>query len=133
MIQPKNIITIFSMLVLLTACGNSEKQDVLAKKINLTEWKADKGGCSNVRIKMLEELKSSKEILRGMNINEITTSMGKPDMQVLANRNQKFYVYCLENGKHCQDIRQGTDALTMGLRFSALGMLTEVTFQHGKP
>jgi hypothetical protein len=117
----------------LNACKPDPKIAQLEKMIDLVAWKNDKGGCRNQRILMLDSLKAAKETIRGLDINDVTTVMGRPDMQVLTGRNQKFYVYGLEEGLHCQDIRQATQARTMALRFSALGTVTEVIFQRGKP
>jgi hypothetical protein len=117
----------------LNACKPDPKIAELGKMIDLVAWKNDKGGCRNQRILMLDSLKAAKETIRGLDINDVTTVMGRPDMQVLTGRNQKFYVYGLEEGLHCQDIRQATQARTMALRFSALGTVTEVIFQRGKP
>jgi hypothetical protein len=117
----------------LLACGPSEKEIKLEKMLDLVAWKADRGGCNNRRSLMIDSLKAAKETIRGIDINAITAMMGKPDMQLLTSRNQKYYIYCLEPGTHCQDIRQGTKARTIALRFSALGIVTEITFQRGRP
>lgn len=126
-------IQLLSLLILLSACGNNQKAEQLAKNLDLPTWKADRGGCQNKRSLLVETLKANKEAIKGLNINDITNLMGKPDFQILASRGQKYYLYCLEPGKHCQDVRSGTDAHTVALRFSALGVVTEVTFQVGRP
>ena len=131
--RPQTLLNLAMIGLVLASCKSDPKIAQLEKKIDLVAWKNDKGGCRNQRILMLDSLKAAKETIKGLDINDVTVVMGKPDMQVLTGRNQKFYVYCLEEGVHCQDIRQATLARTMSLRFSALGTVTEVIFQRGKP
>lgn len=129
----KNGLLILSLGISLQACSPSEKELKLQKILDLKAWKADRGGCKSTRIAMVDSLKAAKETIRGIDINAITDLMGKPDFQLLTGRNQKYYIYCLEPGVHCQDVKQGTNARTIALRFSALGIVTEITFQRGKP
>jgi hypothetical protein len=51
----------------------------------------------------------------------------------LADRNQEYYIYYLETGPHCADIKTASPAKSMAFRFSAIGLATEITFQNGIP
>ncbi len=59
--------------------------------------------------------------------------LGKPDIQQLADRSQEYYIYFLEPGNHCEDVKKKSNAQMMAIRFSAMGMATEVNFQRGMP
>lgn len=117
------------VLVSTVACT---KQPNLAG-LDLETWKADRGGCQGKRLAMLEKVKSLKEEIRGVSANDMDDYLGKPDLQQLADRNQKYYIYFFEPGTHCQNKTHKSSALSMSIRFSAMGIATEVTFQHGTP
>ncbi len=65
--------------------------------------------------------------------DEVGYTLGKPDIHQLAGRNQKYYVYFLEKGPQCDDITQKSSALKMILRFNAVGLLSEITYQNDLP
>ena len=65
--------------------------------------------------------------------DEVGYALGKPDIHQLAGRNQKYYVYFLEKGPQCDDITQKLSALKMILRFNAVGLLSEITYQNDLP
>lgn len=120
---------ILPIICLATACTKQPKLEGL----DLEKWKADKGGCLGERTKNIDKLKSLKEEIKGVSSNDIDDYLGRPDVQQLADRNQEYYVYFLEKGKHCETLQEKSDAQSMVLRFSAMGMATEVTFQRGVP
>ena len=120
------------VFLLLGAC-HPEQSEQLRKAFDLAQWQADRGGCKGIRTNMIEQVKAAELLIKGLTQNEIADLMGKPDRQQLAERNQKFYVYFLEKGEHCQDNKQVTNARSVAFRFSAIGLVTEVTFQNGMP
>lgn len=123
---------LFILHYFLIGC-NPDKIQTLEKKFPLAAWKQDRGACKDTRLGTINLLKTEKEIIKGLTINEITELFGKPDQQLLTNRQQKYYIYFLESGTHCQDIRVESNARSVAFRFSALGIVTEVTFQQGQP
>ena len=114
---------------LATACTKQPKLEGL----DLEKWRADKGGCNGERTKSIEKLKSLKEEIKGTSSNDLDDYLGRPDVQQLADRNQEYYIYFLEKGTHCETLQKKSDAQSMAVRFSAMGMATEVTFQRGVP
>jgi hypothetical protein len=120
---------ILSIIFLATACTKQPKLEGL----DLEKWRADKGGCSGERTKNIERLKSLKEEIKGTSSNDLDDYLGRPDVQQLADRNQEYYIYFLEKGVHCETLQKKSDAQSMAIRFSAMGMATEVTFQRGVP
>ncbi len=102
-------------------------------ELNLEKWRADKGGCSGERIQTIDKLKALKEEIKGVSSNDLDNYLGRPDVQQLADRNQEYYIYFLEKGVHCETLQKPSEARSMAVRFSAMGMATEVTFQKGVP
>lgn len=117
------------LISIFSACTKQPKLEGL----DLEKWRADKGGCTGERIQMIDKLKALKEEIKGVSSNDLDDYLGKPDVQQLADRNQEYYVYFLEKGVHCETLQKPSDARSMSVRFSAMGMATEVTFQTGVP
>lgn len=65
--------------------------------------------------------------------DDVGQILGKPDIHQLGGRNQKYYVYFLEKGPQCDDITQNSSALKVILRFNAVGLLSEITYQNDLP
>lgn len=120
-------LVIFSVI-----CSSCTKQPKL-EGLNLEKWREDKGGCSGERTQSIDKLKALKEEIKGVSSNDLDDYLGKPDVQQLADRNQEYYVYFLEKGVHCETLQKPSQARSMSVRFSAMGMATEVTFQTGVP
>ena len=114
----------FSLFTLLS-CTAPEKLGSL----DLVKWRADRGSCKNERTTQIEAFKSVEAELLGRHIDNVTETLGRPDIHQLASRDQKYYVYFLEKGVHCQDITQKSVARKVLLRFNAIGLLAEITFQ----
>lgn len=100
---------------------------------DLTRWRGDRGGCRGQRLAQAEPMKALREELKGVSANDFADLFGRPDINQLADRNQKYYVYFLESGPHCQDVKQPSEARSVAIRFSAIGLATEITFQRGEP
>jgi len=83
-------------------------------------WKKDKDGCDGIRQQMRSQLIESKELLKGMNGDEISDVLGKPNNVNLAKRNQKYFIYnitCATDSK---------EPSTLSIRFNATGLSYEV-------
>ena len=124
------ILTTFGLLLFLfTACTNQPD----LKGFDVEAFKKDRGGCAGTRGKQIDWLKTHKMTWKGVSSNDLEDILGKPDIQQLADRNQEYYVYFLEEGPHCDNIKNASTARTMAFRFSAMGLTTEITFQQGLP
>jgi hypothetical protein len=97
--------------------------------LDLAKWRSDRGGCKEVRKVLEGDFRKIESEILGKPIDEIGEMFGKPDIHQLGGRNQKFYVYFLEKGVHCDDITQKSAAQKVILRFNAVGLLSEITFQ----
>ena len=120
-------------IIFSTIIGSSCTKQPKLEGLNLEKWRADKGGCSGERTQAIDKLKALKEEIKGVSSNDLDDYLGKPDVQQLADRNQKYYVYFLEKGVHCETLQKPSEGRSMAVRFSAMGMATEVTFQKGVP
>jgi len=116
----------------LLACMSCATPDTLGS-LDLVKWRGDRGGCAGNRLTQIADLKAVKEQLKGKMANDINKILGRPDINQLDDRNQKYYVYFLEQGPHCQDRKLQSEARSVALRISAIGLVTEVTFQRGEP
>lgn len=103
------------------------------KGFDLDRWRADRGGCRGQRTAQADQIRVFREELKGVSANDFAKLFGKPDLNQLADRNQKYYIYFLEPGPHCQDPKNASNARSVAIRFSAIGLATEVTFQRGEP
>jgi hypothetical protein len=131
MVKYKVKYSVFRLLILLPILllGCTKKPDL--KGFDLIAWKADKGGCSNARTNQIVDLKAIKQELKGVSSNDIIALFGAPDIQRLSERNQEYFVYFLEKGPHCGSLKPISDAKSVIFRFSAIKLVTEVTFQNG--
>ncbi len=95
--------------------------------IDLNQWKADKGGCAQMRSRFLTELQNQKEELKGLSEKDIIRLLGRPDLNELYKRNQKFYRYDLTPGKSCASSLASGQQLI--IRFTAMGYAKEVSIE----
>ncbi|MCF2489496.1 hypothetical protein [Dyadobacter sp. CY347] len=120
----KNLV--LAMLVAITAC--SSPPDKLGS-LDLVKWRGDRGGCTNVRAGLENDFKSIEKQLKGKFADDIGDLLGRPDIHQLGERNQKFYVYFLAKGEQCADIKAKSTAPKVILKFNAVGLLSEITYQ----
>ncbi len=118
------------LLLTLFACENPPTK---LGNLDLATWRTDRNGCSGLRMKQLANFKAISQSLKGKSSNEISALLSRPDVNQLADRNQKFYVYFLETGPQCAQRGAQTDAQSVALRMSAVGLVTEITYQNGMP
>ena len=102
-------------------------------KLDLKKWRGDRGGCAGVRATLLPAFKAEIQNLKGNSANTIGDLLGRPDINQIANRNQKFYIYFLEKGTHCDRPGEKSNSPSVAIRMSAIGLATEVTLQNGLP
>lgn len=102
-------------------------------KLDLKKWRGDRGGCNGIRTTLIPAFKAEIQNLKGNTANTIGELLGRPDINQIADRNQKFYIYFLEKGSHCDRPGEKSDSPSVAIRMSAIGLATEVTFQNGLP
>jgi hypothetical protein len=97
--------------------------------LDLVQWRSDRGGCEGKRNTQLADFKAIEKKLLSEHINDVGVWLGRPDIHQLGGRDQKFYVYFLEKGIHCNDIKKPSFAQKVILRFNSVGLLSEITYQ----
>ncbi|GAB4009443.1 hypothetical protein GCM10028808_18280 [Spirosoma migulaei] len=122
---------IFSTLIsLVTGCGPAP--DTFGK-LDVKKWRGDRGGCNGVRATLEPAFRAEIQNLKGKTTNTIGELLGRPDINQIADRNQKFYIYFLEKGPQCDQAGVKSTSRSVAIRMSAIGVATEVTFQNGTP
>lgn len=121
----------FGVFVVLFAASCTHQPDT--EGFDLKTWQADRGGCGGRRQQLIEKFRALRGELKGTSANDFAKLFGKPDINQLTDRNQEYYVYFLEPGPHCRNIEAPSKALSVAIRFSAIGLATEITFQQGMP
>ena len=115
---------------LFTDCGPAP--DTFGK-LDLKKWRGDRGGCNGVRSALVSAFRAEIQNLKGNSANTIGELLGRPDINQIADRNQKYYIYFLERGTHCDRPSEKSNSPSVAIRMSAIGLATEVTFQNGTP
>lgn len=113
-----------------SGCGSAPDQ---FGKLNVKKWRSDRGGCNGVRATLVPDFRAESQNLKGKTANTIGELLGRPDINQLVDRNQKFYVYFLEKGTHCDQPSTKSNSQSVAIRISAIGLATEITFQNGLP
>lgn len=119
-------IVIVGIFTGLLAC--SSQPDKLGR-LDLKKWRSDRGGCEGKRIALAADFKAEQQQLMGKFVDEVGEILGRPDIHQLGERNQKFYVYFVEKGPHCVDTKLQGKARKVILKFNAVGLLSEITYQ----
>jgi hypothetical protein len=119
-------ILITTLIGLMSACSNPPEK---LGNMDLNKWRSDRGGCNNTRKAMEKDLKAAEAELKGKFADTVGDILGRPDIQQLGERNTKFYVYFLEKGPQCDDMRGKSAARKVILKFNAVGLLSEITYQ----
>lgn len=92
------------------------------------EWKKDKNGCNNLRKKQIQLVLSNRESLNGMTEAAIQKIFGRPDLNELYKRGQKFYWYYLTPSTKCTSSNE-IKIEHLSVRFNALGKVSEITVE----
>ncbi|WP_461140367.1 hypothetical protein [Spirosoma pomorum] len=124
------VVVLAAMTWLLSSCNSTP--DTFGK-LDLKKWRSDRGGCNGVRQTILPGFRAEIQNLKGKTANTIGDLLGRPDINQIADRNQKFYIYFLEKGTHCDIPGTKSTSRSVAIRFSAIGLATEITFQNGIP
>jgi len=125
-----HLITIPFLVIFLIACSSGPEK---LGRLDLVKWRQDRAACAGIRPELVADFKIEQANLMGKFADDVGNILGKPDIHQLGSRNQKFYVYFLEKGIQCEDITKPSPALKVILRFNAVGLLSEITYQNDLP
>lgn len=116
--------------ILISSCSSVPEQ---FGKLDVKKWRGDRGGCNGIRATLEPDFKAEIQNLKGKTANTIGELLGRPDVNQIADRNQKFYIYFLEKGPQCNQTGVKSMSRSVAIRMSAIGLATEITFQNGIP
>ncbi len=94
--------------------------------VDLSEWKDDPKACNGTRSKFLEPLQRQRDKLKGLSEGDLVDLLGKPDLNDLSRRHEKFYYFYIDKAPAC-----GGDSTANWLivRFNAVGLSREVAIE----
>lgn len=122
----------FCLLLLVGLLSCSPPPDQFGR-LDLRKWRGDRGGCTGVRASIMPDFRAEIQNLKGKRVDVIGELLGRPDINEIADRNQKFYIYFLEKGPQCDKPGAKSTSRSVAIRMSAIGLATEITFQNGLP
>ncbi|AWV99883.1 hypothetical protein [Arcticibacterium luteifluviistationis] len=94
-------------------------------------FKSDRNACDGLRTSFKEALVANKDSLIGHSENDIFSTLGRYDLQMLDSRNQKVFIYFLEAGPQCESVAKPSESPSMAVYFNATKLVKEITFQDG--
>ncbi|HAI76133.1 MAG TPA: hypothetical protein DCM08_07775 [Microscillaceae bacterium] len=118
----RTIYSLFLCLGLLTSCQDTPALQNFDAKL----WQQDRLGCQGKREKLIESLANQADKLKGLGQNQIIELLGKPDLQELHKRNQKFYLYFYKKGTQCDGQMSYPKGQAISIRFNALDRANEI-------
>jgi len=122
-----NLIIPYTFFLLIIACGEVPELE----NINLKKWKEDKNACKEYRVKVVDNLLSQKEKLRGLSQNEMINLLGAADKHQLYERSQKFFIYYLNPNENCDQYTEGY-VKALYIRFNSLDQAVDFNIQEVK-
>ncbi len=118
-----------ALCILFSSCSDNKK----FATFDSSTWQQDKSACKGSRPALVKDFEGIRRELLGLNQDDVIDILGRPDFQLLYQRNQKFYVYFTEPGTQCQGEKENSKARTVSIRFNAVGLASEIIFAQGKP
>jgi hypothetical protein len=122
----KAICSFFLVTLIIFSCGKSLPT---LDGVDLKSWNEDKNGCAGKRFSMQKSLVTQREKLLALGELQIVELLGKPDVNELSKRNQKFYYYYLQSAKDCNNNDSTLTPKRLAIRFNAMGLAKEVNIE----
>jgi hypothetical protein len=114
------------LIFIFSACSNPKPVALL--DFDSQSFKTDRGACNKVRSKYIEALKSQKDKLLGISENQLISTLGRYDYQILDRRNEKVFIYFLASGPQCAQMQTPSTSLRMLLKLNSVSLVKEVLF-----
>ena len=116
------ILTVIVVVFLLTSCSKVPK--IIG--FDATLWQQDQFGCDGNRLKLSGILEAQRQQLKLIEEPELKKILGSPNSVEIMQRQQRYYIYWIQNPAKCADSAMAYKELR--IRVSALGKVTEVLF-----
>jgi outer membrane protein assembly factor BamE (lipoprotein component of BamABCDE complex) len=114
-------------MLFMAACSSNSPADI---PLDSTTWKQDKKGCTGKRAELLPQFEEARDLMMGMRERDILQVLGRPDKQDLHKRNQKFYIYYVQQGSQCEGNQHLAPGKIIRMRFSALDLVNEISYEN---
>lgn len=115
---------LFLVLVLFAFSQCKSVPDVAGFKSD--KWKEDLNGCEGKRMEMSIGLEQERQKLKGIAESDLVRMLGNPNEVEVLERQQKYYIYWIQNPKLCPESR--IEYKELRIRLSAIGRVTETLF-----
>lgn len=112
------------LLVSISICGCDKPLPDL-KGIDREQFAEDRNACNRIRSTMRKAINEQKEKLLSLNQMQVVKLLGRPDVNELSQRNQKFFYYYLDPAPDCKG-NPDSSAERLVIRFNAVGLAKEV-------
>ncbi|MEQ8925252.1 MAG: hypothetical protein RLO81_05525 [Fulvivirga sp.] len=109
------------LLALLFSCNNVPD----LPNVDEVLWQSDLNGCKGIRFNQLKAIEMDKDLIKGLNQDEIISVLGKPDQNELYKRNQKFFIYNI-TPTNCPENDDVIPRQYLSVRFNATGLAKEI-------
>jgi len=117
------------LILLLIASSCSLGPIDMGADFDTAAFRSDRKACEGKREPLSPQLEMVKDSLLGYGENKLTATLGRYDLQMLDERNQKVFIYFLAAGPQCDG--NASSARTMAVYFNATKLVKEITFQDG--
>ena len=117
-----------AVVVISICCLSCDKPLPTLEGVDLAQWQQDKNACHHVRSAMRDAIDREKEKLLALKQMQIVTLLGRPDVNELYSRNQKFFYYFIDPAPACTTSAD-TSAQRLVIRFNAVGLAKEVSLE----
>lgn len=125
--EKSKLLSIFFVLLCAAMALSGCNKKLEISNFDAEAWKADKMACLNKRQSLGNNLLEAKSELLELTQQDIIDLLGRPEMQELYTRGQKFYIYHLTPGSRCESVNSNANKpRLLYIRFSALNQVSEV-------
>lgn len=115
-------LAVFGLIFAFSACDKVPK----LANFDSVAWQNDLNGCLGDRIRLAEILEPQRAELKMIEAPELIKVLGNPNTIEILQRQQRYYVYWIQNPAKCAD--STATYKEVRVRLSALGKVTEVLF-----
>ncbi|BDD04252.1 hypothetical protein [Aureibacter tunicatorum] len=119
----RNLLILICVGTMLFSCQGG----IDLKGFDSASWKGDRHGCEAYRSSIYKDIVEQREQVLGKTIREVNGYFGNPNITELARKDQKYYLYQVTKDSTCQGFDSDTKQIYLRLRFSAVGIVNEVT------
>jgi hypothetical protein len=113
---------VFSMSIVVFSCDKVPK----LTNFDSVAWRNDLNGCLGDRTRLAAILEPQRGELKMIEAPELIKVLGNPNTIEILQRQQRYYVYWIQNPAKCSD--STATYKEVRVRLSALGKVTEVLF-----